>query len=161
MTTGLFRSEVLLATSEQQFGAPVVLMPWSWWALTGLFAAFAVSILAFKATATFPRKETAAGVLRYPLGELRISPSRAGVLKQVFVRDGQTVSEGEVLAFITTEQHMAEGDVYDARVLAAVERERAMLEARLCEGALRAAAAKALEEIRRDHSVQITLDKED
>lgn len=30
----------------------------------------------------------------------------------------------------------------------------------LCEGALRAAAAKALEEIRRDHAVQITLEKE-
>lgn len=131
MSTGLFRREALLATSEQQFGAPVALMPWSWWALTGFFAAFAVGALAFLATATFPRKETAVGILRYPLGELRIAPSRAGVLKQVFVRDGQAVSEGDMLAFITTEQRMAEGDVYDARVLAAVERERAMLEARL------------------------------
>jgi len=30
----------------------------------------------------------------------------------------------------------------------------------LCEGALRATAAKALEEIRRDHAVQIRLEKE-
>lgn len=131
MSTGLFRREALLATSEQQFGAPVALMPWSWWALTGFFAAFAVGALTFLATATFPRKETAAGILRYPLGELRIAPPRGGVLKQVFVRDRQAVSEGDVLAFITTEQRMAEGDVYDARVLTAVEREHAMLEARL------------------------------
>ena len=63
-------------------------MPWSWWALTGFFAAFAVGALTFLATATFPRKETASGILRYPLGELRISPSRGGIPKQVFVRDG-------------------------------------------------------------------------
>ncbi len=131
MTAALFRREALLATSEQQFGAPIALLPWSWWALTGFFAAFAVSALTFLATATFPRKETAAGILRYPLGELRIAPPRSGILKTVFVHDGQEVAEGEVLAFITTEQRMAEGDVYDARVLAAIQREREMLEARL------------------------------
>lgn len=131
MKAGLFRQEALLATSDQQFGVPIALLPWSWWALTSFFAAFAVSALTFLATATFPRKETAAGILRYPLGELRIAPPRAGILKAVFVHDGQAVSEGDVLAYITTEQRMAEGDVYDARVLAAVERERGMLEARL------------------------------
>lgn len=131
MTSALFRQEALRATSEQQLGAPIALLPWSWWALTGFFAAFAVGALTFLATATFPRKETAAGILRYPLGELRIAPPRAGILKAVFVHDGQRVSDGDVLAFITTEQRMAEGDVYDARVLAAVDREREMLERRL------------------------------
>lgn len=131
MSTALFRHEALRATSEQQFGAPIALMPWSWWALTGFFAAFALATLAFLATATFPRKETAVGILRYPLGELRIAPPRGGILKAVLVRDGQAVAAGDVLAFITTEQRMAEGDVFDARVLAAIQRERDMLEARL------------------------------
>lgn len=131
MSTALFRTEALQATSEQQFGAPIALMPWSWWALTSFFAAFAVATLAFLATATFPRKEAATGILRYPLGELRVAPPRSGILKSVLVRDGQEVTAGDVLAFVTTEQRMAEGDVYDARVLAAIQREREMLEVRL------------------------------
>ena len=93
--------------------------------------AFMIGSLTFLATATFPRKETAAGILRYPLGELRIAPPRNGILKSTFVRDGQDVAKGDLLAFVTTEQRMAEGDVYDARVLAALQREHEMLEARL------------------------------
>ena len=131
MSTLLFRQEALQATTEQQFGVPIVLTPWSWWALTGFFVALAAGTLIFLSTATFPRKETAAGILRYPLGELRVAPPRGGILKTAFVRDGQDVVAGDVLAFITTEQHMKEGDVYDARVLAAIQREREMLEARL------------------------------
>ena len=93
--------------------------------------AFMVGSLTFLATATFPRKETVAGILRYPLGELRITPPRNGILKSTFVRNGQEIAEGDVLAFVTTEQRMAEGDVYDARVLAALQRQREVLEARL------------------------------
>ena len=81
----LFRQEALQATSEQQLGVPIGLVPWSWWALTGFFVALATGALIFLATATFPRKETAAGILRYPLGELRITPARSGILKAAFV----------------------------------------------------------------------------
>ncbi len=131
MGMALFRQEASQATSEQQLGAPIALLPWSWWTLTGFFMAFMVGSLAFLAMATFPRKETVAGILRYPLGELHITPPRSGILKSTFVRDGQDVAEGDVLAFVTTERRMAEGDVYDARVLAALQREREMLETRL------------------------------
>ena len=131
MTNSLFRTEALRASTDKAFGAPIALMPRSWWTLTAFFLAVATTTLVFLSTATFPRKETATGILRYPLGELRISPPRAGILRSVMVRDGQDVKEGAVLAFITTEQRMAEGDVYDARVLSAIQREAEMLEARL------------------------------
>lgn len=127
----LFRQQALNATSEQQLGDPVTLLPWSWWALTGFFTVFVAAAFVFLAAATFPRKETAVGILRYTSGELRIASPRGGVLKATFVRDGQEVAESDVLAFVTTEQRMAEGDVYDARVLATLQREREMLEARL------------------------------
>ena len=129
--SALFRPEAVRAASARQLGQPVALMPRSWWALTGFFLTVACAAVAFLATATFPRKETAAGVLRHSLGEVRVTPSRAGVLRSVVVRDGQEVAEGDVLAYVTTEQRLAGGDAYDARVLAAVAREREMLEARL------------------------------
>ncbi len=40
---------------------------------------FMVGSLIFLATATFPRKETVSGILRYPLGELRIASPRNGI----------------------------------------------------------------------------------
>lgn len=118
--SGLFRPEAVRAASARPFGQPVALMPRSWWALTGFFLAFASVAVAFLSTATFPRKETAAGVLRNSLGELRVTPPRAGVVRSVAVHEGQDVAEGDVLAYVTTEQR-----------LAAVAREREMLEARL------------------------------
>ena len=131
MTGSLFREQALLATAEQRHGSPISLLPWSWFGLPGFFVAFAAAAAVFLATATFPRKETAAGILGYPLGELRIAPSRPGILRAMYVHDGQEVAEGDILAYVTTEQRLAEGDVFDARVLAAIEHERAMLEARL------------------------------
>ena len=129
--SSLFRPEAVSAASAQQFGQPVALMSWSWWALTGFFVTFALAAVAFLATATFPRKETAAGILRHSLGELRVTPPRAGIVRSIPVREGQDVAEGDVLAYVTTEQHLAGGEAYDARVLAALAREREMLETRL------------------------------
>jgi membrane fusion protein len=99
--------------------------------LISFFVTFATAVIVFLATATFPRKEAAVGVLRYSLGEIRVTASRGGILTALHVQDGQTVEVGDLLAFVVTEQRLAAGDIYDARVLAAVERERAMLEQRL------------------------------
>src|SRR5689334_8157734 len=131
MRPDLFRPEALQAASGKQLGSPIAFMPWSWRALTIFFVSFAVCVVVFLATATFPRKEAAVGVLRYSLGEIRVSASRSGIVTALYVQDGQTVEAGDLIAFVATEQRLAAGDIYDARVLAAVERERSMLEQRL------------------------------
>jgi membrane fusion protein len=131
MRPNLFRSQALQAASTYRLGNPIALAPWSWWALTVFFSTFAVCVVAFLATATFPRKEPAVGVLRYSKGEIRVTASRGGIVTALYVQDGQTVEAGDLLAFVTTEQHLHGGDVYDARVLAALERERKLLSQRL------------------------------
>lgn len=130
MATGLFREKAIKAATTVQFGAPIALMPWSWWALLGFFMLFAVIVMTFLATATFPRKETAIGILRFSKGEIRVSVPRAGIVTAIHVTDGQTVAAGDLLAFITTEQRFAQGDVHDVRIFEAVARERRMLEER-------------------------------
>ena len=106
-------------------------MPWSWWALSGFFLVVTTATLVFLATATFPRKESAAGILRYSNGEIRVTAARAGIVTAIHVREGQRVTAGDLLAFVTTEQRLAQGDVYDAQIQVAVARERVMLEQRL------------------------------
>jgi membrane fusion protein len=127
----LFRAEAVRAAGDISFGSPIALLPKSWWALTGFFALFGAATITFLATATFPRKESAAGILRYSQGELRITAPRPGIVTAIHVRDGQTVAAGDLLAYVNTEQLLALGEVYDARVAAAVARQRRMLEDRL------------------------------
>ena len=127
----LFRHQAVSAVSRSEFGTPVALIPRSWWLLFGFLLVFSVCTIAFLATATFPRKESAAGVLRHSLGEIRIAAPRSGIVRALYVADRQAVKAGDPLVFITTEQRLADGEVYDARVLAALERERLTLERRL------------------------------
>jgi membrane fusion protein len=131
MATALFRSQALQATAEHRLGAPIALMPRSWYALSAFFLTIAIATTAFLATASFPRKEAATGILRFSRGEIRVSPPRPGIVTAIHVREGQTVAEGDLLAYVTTEQRLAEGTVYDARLLAALARERTQLESRL------------------------------
>lgn len=91
----------------------------------------AIAIIIFLATSTFSRKESAAGVLNFSHGELRIVAAKAGVVRTLYVREGQEVEAGTPLILVSTEQQLDGGAVVDQRVLAAIDDEQKMLEARL------------------------------
>jgi membrane fusion protein len=131
MALALFRDKAIQSKSDQCFGDPIALMPRSWEGMILFFGIFALSVMGFLATANFPRKEAASGILRLSHGEVRVSAPKAGFVTEIHVREGQIVAAGDLLAFITTEQRLALGEVYDARILDAVERERTMLEQHL------------------------------
>ena len=131
MASTLFRHQAIQASADAAMGVPMALMPRSWWALTGFFLSIAAGTLGFLATASFPRKEAASGILRFSRGEIRVTPPRSGIVTTLHVRDGEAVAEGDLLAFITTEQRLAEGGIVDVRILAAVAAERQHLRQRL------------------------------
>ena len=130
-SASLFRGAAVRAAADVSFGAPIALMPWSWWGLSSFFLAIALAAVTFLATATFPRKENAPGIVRYSNGEIRTTAPRPGIVTAIHVHEGQQVARGDLLAFVTTEQRLAQGDVHDARILAAVLRQHDMLERRL------------------------------
>jgi membrane fusion protein len=119
----LFRGEALEAVSDRSLGVAVALVPWSWLALTAFLMAFAVSAVVFLATATFPRKEAVAGVLQYSGGAIRVVAPRAGIVTAVEVSDGQEVHAGDHLAYVTTEQFLATGSIYDKRLRSTLKQE--------------------------------------
>jgi len=127
----LFREEAVRNNEGAALGRPISSVPVSWIALTLLLSTTAVATIAFFATATFSRKETAFGVLGFSRGELRVIAGKAGVVRTLFVQDGQEVEAGAPLVLISTEQQLASGAVVDQRVLAAIDAEQKMLEARL------------------------------
>jgi len=127
----LFREEAISFADKETWGRPVSSMPISWISLTLLLSAITSATIIFLATATFSRKESAVGVLNFSNGELRIVPPKAGVIRTLYVHEGQEVAFGTQLALVSTEQQLASGAVVDQRVLAAITDEQKMLEARL------------------------------
>jgi membrane fusion protein len=131
MSMRLFRNEAVAAMTDLDWGRPISAMPPAWWWLSAFFAALALGIGTFLATATIVRKEPAMGVLSLSDGELRVVPARVGIVRQVYVQEGDLVEEGAPLALISTEQELAGGAVVDARVMKAIDDEQAMLMAQL------------------------------
>lgn len=127
----LFRREALTAASDRGWGQPIALMPSSWRALTIFFTLLSIAVITFLSTATFARKETALGVLNFSKGELRIVSAKGGIVREVYVKEGQQTDEGTPLALVSTEQELAGGDVVDQRILKAINAEQAMLQERL------------------------------
>jgi membrane fusion protein len=85
----------------------------------------------FLATATYSRKETVRGVLRPVGGEVRITASGRGIVRQLFVSEGTVVATGAPLAVISTARSLESGAVADDQALASLAREEEALRARL------------------------------
>jgi len=58
-------------------------------------------------------------------------PAKAGTVREIYVHEGQAVDAGAPLALVSTEQQLDGGAIVDQRVLAAIDAEQRMLEARL------------------------------
>ncbi|HYZ45337.1 MAG TPA: biotin/lipoyl-binding protein, partial [Xanthobacteraceae bacterium] len=72
--------------------------------LTWLFAAAVGLVLAFVCFAQYARKETVAGYLVPSAGTAKIFVPQRGFVKQLHVREGEEVEEGQPLLTISTEQ---------------------------------------------------------
>jgi membrane fusion protein len=127
----LFRTESLNSEDECKLGRPISAFPISWIKIGLLLIIIASCIVAFLINAKFVRKESASGVLHYSRGELRIVTPKGGIVRKVLVEQGQTVNEGDSLAFITTEQQLVGGGKFDETMLRALDAEQSAFETRL------------------------------
>jgi membrane fusion protein len=102
------------------------------WPVLGVFVAILVTVaVAFLATASYSRKESARGILRPFAGEARIMATRGGALRTLSVAEGDAVAQGQILGFVTTSQALEGGALVDEQVLAALTLEVETLRTRL------------------------------
>ena len=127
----LFRPDALAAQAEAKLGSPSGFHPVSWTVLTAFLAILFTSAAVFLVTQSYARKETVRGVLRAEGGELRVTASRGGTIRELHVREGAIVSEGAVLVVISTAQRTEAGAVADEVVLDSLAQEESRLKARL------------------------------
>jgi membrane fusion protein len=121
----LFRQEALdFQLQHKQWGHVALLQPPSTKLLTWLIAAAIALILLFVWFAQYARKETVAGYLVPSAGTAKIFVPQKGFVKQLHVREGEDVEEGQPLLTISTEQIATGGEDVNNTILDALTLQR-------------------------------------
>jgi membrane fusion protein len=106
----LFRQEAIeFQQHTRQLGRVSALQPLSTKLLTWFIAAVVGLIIAFLFLGAYARKETVGGYLTPTAGTAKIFASQPGTIKQIYVREGDQVQQGQPLLTIETNQISADG----------------------------------------------------
>jgi membrane fusion protein len=113
---------------RHSWGEVVSLQPLSSTILSWALAGVVVVILCFLSIAQYARKETVIGYLTPTLGTAKIFVPQQGFIKEVKVKEGQEVAEGDPLLTIVTSQITASGNDVNATVLDVLAQQRNVVE---------------------------------
>lgn len=127
----LFRQEALEARRQEWLGTILVATPLSRWAWTLLAISFATALILFLVFGHYTRREAVTGQLVPSEGLLNLHATAAGLVNRVWVRDGQTVKQGDPLIEISGEQDSAKLGSTHALVGQQLEVQRLRLQADL------------------------------
>jgi membrane fusion protein len=109
-------------TNRNDFGGSVHLFLPISWHIFGYSLLFLIILLTCGfAWGSYARSETVSGEIVPSLGAARIVPSRAGIISQVFVKNGQLVAKGAPLAAVTVEEVVWDGDTGPNKILSALD----------------------------------------
>ena len=125
----LFRQEAIdFLHQRHSWGEVVSLQPLSSTILTWTLAGVIGLILCFLSVAQYARKETVIGYLTPTSGTAKIFVPQQGFIKEIQVKEGQEVVEGDPLLTVVTSQITANGDDVNTTVLAVLAQQRNVVE---------------------------------
>lgn len=107
---GLFRANAVKQQGAKLDGDVIIAQPLSSSVLTIILVCVVIIIAIFLSVTSFNRKETVTGYLKPDMGLAKVVSSRAGVIQQLYVDDGQQVQAGDRLALIAIPEHLAAGE---------------------------------------------------
>jgi membrane fusion protein len=120
-----FRREAIeFQQYQRQWGDVVLLQPISSKILTWSLIVSTVMIILFLSFAQFARKDTASGYLTPTSGTAKVFLTQQGVISEVFVREGQQVSEGQPLLRVSTNQLSGGGEDVNAVAVGILESQK-------------------------------------
>lgn len=125
----LFRQEAIdFMQQRNSWGEVVLLQPISSTIISWTLAGLVVVIFCFLLIAQYARKETVSGYLTPTSGTAKIFVSQRGFIKEIMVKEGQEVAEGEPLLTVVTSQITANGEDVNGTVLAVLAQQRDVVE---------------------------------
>ena len=126
--TALFRQEVLKRQSETAIGETMRIVPISHAAFTAFLVGIITLALLYAAFAGYSRKETVQGFISPSRGVVRVVASRVGTITELLVKEGDLVTEDQVLFRVVAEETSASGVGADTAILEALKQQRSVLE---------------------------------
>jgi len=125
----LFRTEVIEKKRDENFFGDVVLVrPVSFSVYTAVFVIFIISLILFLFFGRYANKETVQGVVNPQSGLVKVYAPQRGIVLSRAVNEGDEVSEGDVIYFVSTERHFNGGDELQALVAEETEKSIAIIE---------------------------------
>jgi membrane fusion protein len=107
---GLFRANAVNQQGAKLDGDVIIAQPLSSSVLTIILVVVVIIIVIFLSVTSFNRKETVTGYLKPDMGLAKVVSSRAGIIHQLYIDDGQQVQAGDRLALIAIPEHLAAGE---------------------------------------------------
>ena len=121
----LFRQEAIdFQQHNRQWGQVALLQPVSTKIIAWFIVAAVATIVIFLLFAQYSRKETVIGYLMPTAGTAKIFASQQGTIREIFVKEGQEVEEGQPLLAIETSQIAANGQDVNVSILSTLEAHR-------------------------------------
>jgi membrane fusion protein len=112
----IFRAEAVRHRADRLHGNVGLATPVAWQAIGFLLLAALLIVIGFLTRASYSRVETAAGAITLDKGVATIMPSRTGTVASLAVSEGQRVHAGDRLAYVRSEEDMADGGTAPARI---------------------------------------------
>lgn len=100
----LFRQQAIEHATVRQYGTVILTRPVSHVVLTYVFITLALLLIAFFVFFETTRKSHIQGVLIPTAGVIRVFPNSVGVIKEIQIREGQFVREGDILFVVSSER---------------------------------------------------------
>lgn len=100
----LFRQQAIEHATVRQYGAVILTRAVSHVVLTYVFVTLVLLIIAFFVFFETTRKSHIQGMLVPIAGVIRVFPNQIGVIKEIHIKEGQFVREGDILFVISSER---------------------------------------------------------
>lgn len=150
MHSNLFREQAVEHQTDRLHGEVLVLPSFSHSLITLVIAAWICAAVAWLVTSSYSRQETVSGWLEPPGGVVKIfSESSAGKVRQILVRDGDLVEEGQALIKINGDRTLATGTSLESILLQEYQQQQTLLNQQL----ERSEAIQAIQKTDIEHQV--------
>ena len=121
----LFRQEAIeFQQHNRQWGQVALLQPLSTKIITWFIVVAAAIIVTFLFFAQYSRKETVIGYLMPTAGTAKIFASQQGTIREIYVKEGQEVEEGQPLLAVETSRIATNGQDVNISILSSLESHR-------------------------------------
>ncbi len=127
MPQSLFRPEALAGQHDKLDGEVLIARSPKISLFVWLTIVFTAVLIGFACWGEYTHKEHVAGYLTPTTGMIRVYSPQVGVVAERYVREGQTVRQGEPLLTVTSERATANADEAQAAMLAGLKQRQAIL----------------------------------